>query len=184
VTTIQIEVDEDLIDNGLRLLTAAVFEHEHTDTASGYGYGTTFENDTFMIHPFCWCDQPDCAWCAKCSCADSDFHYFIDDVEVDYDTYEEYYTANVGPALDDEFPWPGSPLEVRANAVNARRRTVHTPTCNWCLHPELRRANFEHRDSGTKVTWYKYIGRSMHCDLRAPWIQVITDCLVSLQTSS
>lgn len=26
-------------------------------------YGTDFENDTFMMHRFCWCDDDDCQWC-------------------------------------------------------------------------------------------------------------------------
>ncbi len=28
-----------------------------------FGYGTTFENDTFMMHEFCWCERDDCDWC-------------------------------------------------------------------------------------------------------------------------
>lgn len=28
-----------------------------------YGYGVDFENDTFMMHPFCWCEKEDCGWC-------------------------------------------------------------------------------------------------------------------------
>jgi hypothetical protein len=26
-------------------------------------YGTEFENDEFMMHRFCWCDEDDCGWC-------------------------------------------------------------------------------------------------------------------------
>lgn len=29
-----------------------------------YGYGVDFENDTFMMHPFCWCGEEDCGWCS------------------------------------------------------------------------------------------------------------------------
>ncbi len=28
-----------------------------------YGYGIEYENDIFMMHPFCWCEQEDCDWC-------------------------------------------------------------------------------------------------------------------------
>jgi len=29
-----------------------------------FGYGVEFENDTFMMHPFCWCEKEDeCLWC-------------------------------------------------------------------------------------------------------------------------
>jgi hypothetical protein len=30
-----------------------------------YGYGVEFENETFMMHPYCWCDGEDCPWCSK-----------------------------------------------------------------------------------------------------------------------
>jgi len=29
-----------------------------------FGYGQNFENEIFMMHPFCWCEQDDCGWCA------------------------------------------------------------------------------------------------------------------------
>ena len=29
-----------------------------------YGYGVTFENETFAMHRYCWCDGPDCPWCS------------------------------------------------------------------------------------------------------------------------
>jgi hypothetical protein len=28
------------------------------------GYGVSYENDVFMMHPFCWCEKDDCGWCA------------------------------------------------------------------------------------------------------------------------
>ena len=27
-------------------------------------YGTDFENETFMMHRFCWCEKDDCPWCS------------------------------------------------------------------------------------------------------------------------
>ena len=29
------------------------------------GYGVEFENDTFMMHPFCWCEEEACKWCGE-----------------------------------------------------------------------------------------------------------------------
>jgi hypothetical protein len=29
------------------------------------GYGINYENDVFMMHPYCWCEQDDCKWCSK-----------------------------------------------------------------------------------------------------------------------
>ncbi len=28
------------------------------------GYGAEYENDTFMMHPFCWCEEDTCKWCS------------------------------------------------------------------------------------------------------------------------
>lgn len=28
-----------------------------------YGYGVKYENNTFMMHPYCWCEKEDCKWC-------------------------------------------------------------------------------------------------------------------------
>ena len=37
-------------------------------------YGAVFENDIFMMHPFCWCDREDCPWCREENPAPN-FHY-------------------------------------------------------------------------------------------------------------
>ena len=29
----------------------------------GRGYGVHFENDTFYMHPYCWCDKDECPQC-------------------------------------------------------------------------------------------------------------------------
>lgn len=37
-----------------------------------FGYGVDFENDTFMMKPFCWCDKDDeCLWCMMNDPADN-----------------------------------------------------------------------------------------------------------------
>lgn len=30
-----------------------------------FGYGVDYENEVFMMKPFCWCDREDCDWCAE-----------------------------------------------------------------------------------------------------------------------
>jgi hypothetical protein len=64
------ERSEDYISDGLRYLTEVLCVNkigEDTDGSGGlgggYGYGVDFENDTFMLHRFCWCGREDCAWC-------------------------------------------------------------------------------------------------------------------------
>lgn len=57
-------------DNGLvaltKYLTKKVFKSERQGggfLGGEYGYGVDYENDTFMMHSFCWCEQDDCGWC-------------------------------------------------------------------------------------------------------------------------
>lgn len=70
------------------------------------GYGVEYENDTFMMHPFCWCERDDCAWCTW---------------ETDSD----------------------------------------------------RAANFLYKPTGTKVWWYKWIGRGQEQkgELPVDWLE-------------
>jgi hypothetical protein len=28
-----------------------------------FGYGVDYENDVFMMKPYCWCEREDCIWC-------------------------------------------------------------------------------------------------------------------------
>lgn len=28
-----------------------------------YGYGVNYENEVFMMHPYCWCEEDTCRWC-------------------------------------------------------------------------------------------------------------------------
>lgn len=32
-----------------------------------FGYGVEYENDVFMMHPYCWCEQENCGWCNETS---------------------------------------------------------------------------------------------------------------------
>lgn len=51
-------------------LTEYLVKNGHDDGSGGgcglggeFGYGVDFENDTFMMHVFCWCEKDDCEWC-------------------------------------------------------------------------------------------------------------------------
>jgi hypothetical protein len=56
------------IENGLVELTEFLSKKLKLETGYGlggqFGYGVDFENDVFMMHEFCWCDQKDCDWCS------------------------------------------------------------------------------------------------------------------------
>ena len=69
---IQIIIPEGASTNtelGLVTLTEALVKKKGLDGGVGLGgengYGADYENDTFMMHQYCWCDQDDCKWCAK-----------------------------------------------------------------------------------------------------------------------
>lgn len=42
------------------------------------------------------------------------------------------------------------------------------------------RPNFCHKETGTTVSWYKYIGRDMEMNMRGEWSVILKDCLGSL----
>jgi hypothetical protein len=56
---------DNTLDSLLRELAVLVSEDPEGEWAS---YGTNFENDTFMMHQFCWCEKHDCPWCQGCIC--------------------------------------------------------------------------------------------------------------------
>lgn len=52
---------EDLIDTSMRLIGTAFGDSDEWPEK----YGTTIENDVFLMHQFCWCEKDDgsCLWC-------------------------------------------------------------------------------------------------------------------------
>jgi len=52
----------DLLTALLRDLTSSICQITGEDN-SIYGYGITYENDVFMMHPYCWCEEENCPWC-------------------------------------------------------------------------------------------------------------------------
>lgn len=57
------------IELGLVSLTEYLSKKLDLETSFGLGgengYGVEFENDVFMMHPFCWCGEDNCKWCSK-----------------------------------------------------------------------------------------------------------------------
>lgn len=56
------------VELGLVELTKYLVDKLDLDTGYGlggeYGYGVDYENDVFMMHRYCWCDEEDsCLWC-------------------------------------------------------------------------------------------------------------------------
>lgn len=70
-------VSDDEISRNLVDLTEILMLDHGAETTGGFlggefGYGAFFENDTFMMHPYCWCEQDDCQWCLFCTCEYTD----------------------------------------------------------------------------------------------------------------
>lgn len=61
------------------VLVGAGFETTGGFLGGEFGYGAFFENDVFMMHPFCWCERADCPWCRGCECVVEDLGEHIAD---------------------------------------------------------------------------------------------------------
>lgn len=70
-------VSEGRIEHDLRWITELLDTNGLAEKSGGflggeYGYGAWFDNDTFTMHPYCWCERADCAWCRSCECVVED----------------------------------------------------------------------------------------------------------------
>jgi hypothetical protein len=129
-------------------------------------YGTEYENEVFMMHPYCGCDHPNCAWCMGCDCPESSYHYFVDGKEVSHEGWTSFFKSEVGERDPDRHDdWMK-----RADAVNARRAERHDPVCAYCTSQRFPETgalkgkaapHFWFKPTGFRLRWYKYIGRDM-----------------------
>lgn len=117
-------------------------------------YGIAYENDTFLMQPYCWCDKPDCPWCLGCRC------------EGYWDTPDKTYKPNARWVTEKLCDWcAGKTYGKEKGGL-----------------PGKGAPNFWHKHSGIRVWWYKYIGRGM--DLYGPnnvsLMDIFQDCINSL----
>lgn len=186
-------VSEDSVSTGLVFLTEMLDSSKKKAAVQGFlggafGYGCEFENDTFMMHPYCWCESDQCPWCAGCECPESADHYFVDGKEVTYDGWMDFYCIEVYGMTSEEHKkvWlkTKAPMdwEKKSDAANARRTTSHDKLCRVCRGEFGNAPNFLHKRSGFSVNWYKYIGRGMEIKPgNEEWSVVIKDCLRSIE---
>jgi hypothetical protein len=52
-------------DTALDDMLRTIAENSEEDGAWGSKYGADVDNDTFMMHPFCWCESEECPWCCS-----------------------------------------------------------------------------------------------------------------------
>ena len=123
-----------------------------THRNDAWKYGTTFENDVFSIHPYCWCLKEDCEYCLPCSCKSDYIQYTVDGVEVTFDRWCEFYRENLeGYQLDTP------EYKAKAEEINSRRKEEQIKSCDNCK--KKRKPNFIFKPTGLEVYWYKYLGR-------------------------
>ena len=185
--------NDDLLDNILRKIAMT-----HGDEKSNWvsKYGVDFENDIFMMHPYCWCEREDeCPWCGGCNCPESAFHYFVDEKEISYEEFQEFFDKETFDKL-------GIPREIScigknhdnwmklADKANLRRKVVEDMVCDYCkgtgmfaLHggePRRGAPNFWYKPTNFKVWWYKYIGRDTeinHTITEKELNKILEDCI-------
>lgn len=154
------EINEDKISQDLRKLTEKLAKLG-LPTGYGlggeYGYGTYYENESFGMHPYCWCESQECAWCLTCSCPDEAYTYFnnlgeIVTLEVYFDSLTEGYSYKKNKLL----------------------------SCALCKGESKPAPNFWHKDSGSYIYWYKYIGRGMEISLNTDWEKIYRDVCNSI----
>lgn len=177
------------IDHAMRLIAVEASPNYREEWAEKYG--TTIDNDVFLMHPYCWCEEDSCSWCGgECECPPGAFHYFVDGNEVSYEAWMSFYMREVY-GRDYE---PGDISHLRApqlanpDVVNARRSTSHDPMCDYCTKghgvdrggvPGHSAPNFWHKPSGFRVWWYKYIGRGVETHGEPP-ADLVEQCLRAL----
>jgi hypothetical protein len=150
--------ETDPIEFGLVSLTEAISKVASESVAHGllggdFGYGADFENDVFLMHHFCWCESPECPWCAGCYCADNDWRNGEKSPEGEKCDWcaGVHKWADKGALPPNEHPHNGAP-------------------------------NFWHKRSGARVWWYKWIGRGMEIvePDGVDWPSIFAECAASL----
>lgn len=187
--------NDNFLDAMLRKIALAC-PHDEGDWVEKYG--TSFENDVFMMKPFCWCEREDCAWCGGCDCPDSAFHYFVDGKEVSGKEYQDFFVRETYEKLGIEesvflHKYPKSKRDKWfkfAEVANRRRDVKKDDVCDYCTGKGLfsqhgsiaghGAPNFWHKPSGFRVWWYKYIGRDMEIENPTELVSVLNECLLSL----
>lgn len=203
--------DGDMLADGLRALTEAMCEKLSRDEGYGlggeFGYGTNYENDTFLMHRYCWCERDDCPWCAGCreefgsaEHTDACFQSHLDPLREKYGEKTEwgYYVSFMNEEyrqakldLCVKFGVEPTPYEWLCTCDGDKRfkEKVDACQCDWHLGKgpfkygaAVQAPNFWHKPSGLKVRWYKWIGRDMEIDGSVPDIQaMLNECLNSVE---
>lgn len=198
--------DANALAQGLYLLSETIIrgllpEERHGGLGGDFGYGAEYENDTFRMHPYCWCEEESCLWCSgACGCPDPKAEYFLDEKPVN--DWSKANDALLGPWRKKMPRTKSQQADFDAAIAERDRRLVtifpaRTHTCepkglmsdrprgtDW--RPSQLAPHFWHKPSGFKVWWYKWIGRDMH-HREIPheeWLHIWTACMESIPTDA
>jgi hypothetical protein len=188
------------IDSLIRKIAEAC-PHEKIDWVEKYG--AKFENDTFLMRPYCWCDESECLWCGGCECTTKVYLYFKDGVRISKEQHNAEWRDYAGSPAGDVYEYGTKAYrdyrkkwEAKINERNRRYTFESAGNCAYCTstglwsHPGLVKSfgmpNFWHKPSGFRVTWYKYIGRGMEfygsTDM-AGLLAMAADCIRSVKSN-
>lgn len=152
------------------------------ETASGgflggqYGYGIDYENETFLMRPYCWCEREDCPWCGGCQAENLHPGHGVDCYQTRLRVLREKRGGYGDPAysrartelaramaLDPE---RGAEVHCTCGGDEEAKRRYDACDCDWHkgrgpfrFGPATTGPNFWHKPSGLMVRWYKWIGR-------------------------
>ena len=192
-------ISDDQISNDLRWLTETLMS-QGAETTGGFlggefGYGADFDNEVFTMFPFYWgdceCGRDKAEWQWE---EDHDHAYICYQNEIirrgfiDFDTpttlaWKEKETHNrvitrmvcLEMGLDPDF---GSWVHCTCGRDSAWEEwQIANPHNELC---GVARPNFLHKPSGSRISWYKYIGRGMETDLKADWRTILAECVASV----
>lgn len=195
--------DEDALSIGLRLLTQQLIAQGHGQPQSGfggeYGYGVDFENEMFLLHPFCWCEEDDCLWCGGSGCQ----------VEIPHRPHSEAcYQSRLGVLkekyghnatydrgvlelcreLGCDYDY-GREVHCTCGSDNEWKRAWAACDCDWHAGRGIYRfgratsaPHFWYKPTGLQVRWYKYIGRDNDVVVgsSSDWRSILINCLASV----
>ena len=168
--------DNDALSIGLRMLThrLSILNSDLANPNLGFGgqfgYGADFENDTFLMHPYCGCDKEgECPWCTGCR------------------IYQERNACQVcadGSGYDTVKRRRAAPLELRCDYAAGRGIFARFAPWTWdCERPYYDPPHFWHKPSDYRVRWYKYIGREnkTNRDISGEeWVGILRSVLTSI----
>lgn len=190
-------VSADQISADLRWLTE-VLDQQGAHLSGGllggeFGYGAEWDNATFEMHPFYWGDcecgheEAEWDWCEANDHSPTCYQSVIRDRGwLDYDDPTPFEKRNQindritiavcrEMGLDENY---GRAVHCTCDYKSRYQAWLeahdHDPACG------VARPNFLHKPSGTRVDWYKYIGRGMQVDVRGDWRAILADCVDSL----